>query len=120
MATKKTTQSNTATKLTKLIRPGVKVALNTGKDKGKEFIVISVNRDSMRVALEGFGEIQDYNNPLKKGEKVFKPKTVNISNLKFVAAATAEVKESKTKEEGTSKVKAKKETKTSKSTKNSK
>ena len=66
------------------IRKGEKVILNTGKDKGKQGIVLNILKNN-RVVVEGLNMVKKHTkqNPAKgdKGGLVSKEMPINISNI---------------------------------------
>ncbi|MBT3827271.1 MAG: 50S ribosomal protein L24 [Nitrosomonadales bacterium] len=66
------------------IRKGDKVILNTGKDKGKQGIVLSILKNN-RVVVEGLNMVKKHTkpNPAKgdQGGLVSKEMPINISNI---------------------------------------
>ena len=66
------------------IRKGDKVILNTGKDKGKQGIVLNILKDN-RVVVEGLNMVKKHTkpNPAKgdQGGLVSKEMPINISNI---------------------------------------
>ena len=66
------------------IRKGDKVILNTGKDKGKQGIVLNILKNN-RVVVEGLNMVKKHTkpNPAKgdQGGLVSKEMSINISNI---------------------------------------
>ena len=66
------------------IRKGDKVILNTGKDKGKQGIVLNILKNN-RVVVEGLNMVKKHTkpNPAKgdQGGLVSKEMPINISNI---------------------------------------
>ena len=72
-------------KLTKQIKKGILVDVLAGKDKGKSGKVVSVNKKTGRVLIEGVNLYKKHKRPTKKGEKgqiVTVPRSIDISNVR--------------------------------------
>ena len=73
------------------IRKGDKVILNTGKDKGKQGIVLNILKNN-RVVVEGLNMVKKHTkpNPAKgdQGGLVSKEMPINISNIAISVSYT--------------------------------
>jgi len=77
-------------KLTKNLRPGLKVIITTGKFRGRTVEIAAVNRKKARITFKDEAlQIQDFNKQPKSSEKVFKSRQVHLSNIKILEQAEA-------------------------------
>ena len=76
------------------IRKGDKVILNTGKDKGKQGIVLNILKNN-RVVVEGLNMVKKHTkpNPAKgdQGGLVSKEMSINISNIAIYNTKSSKV-----------------------------
>ena len=78
------------------IRKGDKVILNTGKDKGKQGIVLNILKNN-RVVVEGLNMVKKHikTTKEKKGGIVSKESFIHLSNLKLIDEKAAKKTEAK-------------------------
>ncbi len=73
------------------IRKGDKIVVNTGKDRGKQGIVLSI-LDNKRVLVEGLNMVKKHTKPnpakVEQGGVVSKEMSLDISNIAIFNGAT--------------------------------
>ena len=69
-----------------MVKKGIKVKINTGKDKNKEGEVIEIDRKNNRARVKGINMIKKHvkTTKEKKGGIVSKENFIHISNLKVL------------------------------------
>ncbi|WEV70573.1 50S ribosomal protein L24 [Lactobacillus sp. ESL0785] len=80
------------------VKTGDKVKVITGKDKGKEGVVLSVNVKKNRVVVKGVNKIKKHEKPSQSnanGGVVESEGSIHASNVKVIAKAESKKEETK-------------------------
>ena len=80
------------------VKTGDKVKVITGKDKGKEGIVLSVNVKKNRVVVKGVNKIKKHQKPSQtnaNGGVVESEESIHASNVKVIAKSEGKTNDKK-------------------------